>query len=39
MSGFQGLTLSLQERHGELVEDVGMLLVGHVAAVLDDMQL
>jgi hypothetical protein len=39
MSGFQGLTLLLQERHGELVDDVGMLLVGHVAAVLDDMQL
>ncbi len=39
MSGFQGLTLPLQERHGELVEDVGMLLVGHVAAVLDDKQL
>ena len=39
MSGFQGLTLSLQERHGELVGDVRMPLMGHVAAVLDDMQL
>jgi hypothetical protein len=39
MSGFQGLTLSLQKRHGELVGDVRMRLMGHVAAVLDDMQL
>ena len=39
MSGFQGLTLSLQERHGELVGDVRMPLMGHVAEGFTDPEI